>query len=437
MTAIPTAPTPGTAPIGVMTMADPDQAASELRTLDRPGSTPVPTRSAVAVASSVRTESAIRVLLVEELEQIASRIREMLSGHRDVQLVETVSEGRAAMERIVAAAPDVVLIDALVQGDVSGLRVARQMREAGMTTPVVFMSVPDRPVTLSADTGIAEVMMLPFEAEKLVATIVRVDDAHRGPVVVPPTGTIAVFSAKGGVGRTTIAHNLAVAMNQLPLGRTVLIDGDQVHGDLRLHLEAPDTAPSLVQLPTGHVTDEDIASLLWQDGAGLDVLLAPPRMEQADLIMLADVRTAHSVLKRMYGVVIVDVPAAMDDMTLAVLDDADVVLDVTTLRRAAVRKMQRCHAVLTAAAFPMDKIITVVNHVDADDDAAAFTAELGWEPDVWLMHDERLASGAVPAGSSIVTAHADAPISRGFADLAALLVARLQGRPGQLAARAA
>ena len=88
-----------------------------------------------------------------------------------------------------------------------------------------------------------------------------------------PAGTVAVFSAKGGVGRTAIAHNLAVAMGQTAGSRVALVDGDQVHGDLRLHLEAPESAPSLVHLPTGHVTEADVAPLLWQDATGLDVLL--------------------------------------------------------------------------------------------------------------------------------------------------------------------
>jgi pilus assembly protein CpaE len=184
------------------------------------------------------------------------------------------------------------------------------------------------------------------------------------------------------------------------------------------------------------VTEEDVAPLLWQDATGLDVLLAPPRMEQADLVMLADVRRALLALRSMYDLTVIDVPAVMDDKTLAMLDDADVVLDVTTPRRGAVRKTQRCHAVLTAAGFPMDKIITVVNHVDADYDPADFARELGWAPDAVLMHDERLASGAIAAGSSIVTSYPDSLFSQGFKGLAGLLADRL-GAQDQLAANAA
>jgi hypothetical protein len=85
----------------------------------------------------------------------------------------------------------------------------------------------------------------------------------------------------------------------------------------------------------------------------------------------------------------------------------------------------------------MDKILTVVNHADADYDPTEFEAELGWAPDAVLMHDERLASGKVAAGSSIVTAYPDALFSRGFNELASLLRTRMTARPEQLTARAA
>lgn len=381
-------------------------------------------------------ERVVRVMLVEELDRVAAHLGELLAPDKRVRLVETVSDGSVALERITTERPDLVIIDALLQGQTSGADVARAMRAAGADMPIIFLTVPERPLTLSPDLGEADVVTLPVDGHMLLTTILAAAKTHHGPGASATAGTIAVFSAKGGVGRTAIAHNLAVAMGQSG-GRVALVDGDQVHGDLRLHLEAPEDAPSLLQLPTGHVTEDDVAPLLWQDATRLDVLLAPPRMEQADLIMLADIRRAHHTLKQMYDLVVVDVPAVMDDRTLAMLDDADVVIDVTTPRHGAVRKTQRCHAVLSAAGFPMDKILTVVNHADPDYDPTEFAAELGWQPDAVLMHDERLASGAVGAGSSIVTAYPDSLFSRGFKDLAKVLASRMQRGTAQLAARAA
>jgi pilus assembly protein CpaE len=391
---------------------------------------------AVVPAVDAASRPVVRVLLVTELERVAAHLAALLAPDKRVRVVETIADGSAAVERITSERPDVVIIDALLPGKLSGAGVTRALRARGLEVPVIFLTVPDRPLTLGPDLGAAEVMTLPVDGHVLLVSVLAAA-ARTEREAAPPAGTVAVFSAKGGVGRTAIAHNLAVAMSRRDGMRVALVDGDQVHGDLRLHLEAPEVAPSLLGLPTGHVTEDDLRPLLWQDASGLDVLLAPPRMEQADLIMLSDVRRALHLLRQTHDLVVIDVPAVMDDLTLAMLDEADVVLDVTTPRHGAVRKTQRCHEVLSAAGFPMDKVLTVVNHADADYDPADFAAVLGWSPDAVLMHDERLSSGSVAAGSSIVTSYPEALFSRGFADLATILASRLQPRLDRSVASAA
>jgi pilus assembly protein CpaE len=379
----------------------------------------------------------VRVLLVEELAQVVDRVANLLAPEKRVRFVGSVSDGPEAVERIVAELPDVVIVDALLQGQLSGLDVARAVRAADVTVPVIFLTVPDQPVSVPADLGSADVISMPIDRHALLTMILGSAAQHRDGQPKPPAGTIAVFSAKGGVGRTAIAHNLAVAMGRTAGSRVALVDGDQVHGDLRLHLEAPEEAPSLVQLPTGHVTEADMAPLMWREATGLEVLLAPPRMEEADLVMTGDIQRAHHLLKQMYDLIVIDVPVVMDDRTLAMLDGADIVLDVTTPRHGATRKTQRCHAVLAAAGFPMHKVLTVVNHADPSYDAAEFAAVLGWQPDAVLMHDDRLASGSVAPGSSILTTHPDSLLSRGFNDLAGLLTTRMKSvgtTPAALAA---
>ena len=393
--------------------------------------------SVVQTPAEQEEADVVRVLLVEELDQVAQRVVNLLAPDKRVQLVQTVASGQEAVDRTTAEPPDVLIVDALLQGQLSGLDVARAVRAAGLEIPIIFLTVPDQPVKVPDDLGLAAVLSMPIDGHSLLTAILAGATRHRDAQPKPPAGTIAVFSAKGGVGRTAIAHNLAVAMSGVGGTRVALVDGDQVHGDLRLHLEAPEDAPSLVQLPTGHATEVDVRSLMWQDASGVDVLLAPPRMEEADLVMTADVQRSHHLLKQLYDLVVIDVPATMDDRTLAMLDEADVVLDVTTPRHGAVRKTQRCHAVLAAAGFPMDKVLTVVNHADPSYDAEEFTGVLGWRPDAVLMHDDRLASGSVAPGSSIVTDYPEALFSRGFQDLATVLARQLQAAPAEVAAQAA
>jgi pilus assembly protein CpaE len=421
MTAIPLPPQPGIVPpLGIgLVPAHPDHVEPMPSSVDV---SPMPT--------AAREDATVQVMLVEELDQVAAHIGELLHDDGHIQLAETARDGRAALERISALRPDVIIIDALMQGPPSGLKVARELRTAGIGIPVILLTVPDHPVVLTSEMGIAEVMTLPLKGEALRGSITRLDVAHRGAAPVPLKGTFVVFSGKGGVGRTTIAHNLAASLSRRPQASVVLVDGDLVHGDLRLHLDAPDEAPSLLQLPTEHVSEVDIVPLLWEDPAGVHVLLAPPRMEQADLIMQHDMDHALALLSRLYDVVIIDAPAVMNDMTLSMLDRADTVLDVVTTERGAVRKSQRCRDVLTAAGYPMEKVVTVANRVaDPALAAGSLATELRGQPDMMLPFDAQLATGGLPDGAAVVAASPETPLSHAFASLAQLLVDRQQGVP--------
>jgi len=84
------------------------------------------------------------------------------------------------------------------------------------------------------------------------------------------THVTSVFAPKGGVGKTTIAFNLAVAMAQLEQ-KTVLIDGSVQFGDLRALLKVPVDAPSILDLPTDRIAESDLSDVLWRDPSGIDI----------------------------------------------------------------------------------------------------------------------------------------------------------------------
>jgi len=79
---------------------------------------------------------------------------------------------------------------------------------------------------------------------------------------------VAVFAPKGGVGKTTIAFNFAVAASHIGQ-RTVLIDGSLQFGDLRALLKVAVDAPSILDLPTDRIQEQDLRDVLWRDPSGV------------------------------------------------------------------------------------------------------------------------------------------------------------------------
>jgi pilus assembly protein CpaE len=382
----------------------------------------------------VATEDQIRLLLVEDVPQVSQYVRNLLQHQKQVRLLDTVTDGRLAMDQIRELRPDALMVDALLQGKVNGLDVAEQVRHAGLRIPIIIVTVPQKPVKAGEGMGITEVLSMPFSGYELMNALNRSNARYRASAPSAMSRSYVVYSGKGGVGRTTIAYNLAVAFGQMPGVRVVLIDGDMQFGDLRGLLRVPDTAPSILQLPTDRIAESDLASVLWRDPSGIDLLLAPPRVEQADMITARDVEKVISLLRRIYNVVVIDAPPAVTDITLAYLDDADSIISVVTPDRNSVRAARLAGQAFIAAGMPPQKMLLLVNRAGAPGmQPEQMGAELGRLPDIALPDDQQLVKSTTAEGVPFVLAQPKAMVSQQML----AVVQRLTQQPGPTSARAA
>jgi pilus assembly protein CpaE len=354
---------------------------------------------------AVATSEQIRLLLVEDVAQVSQYVRNLLQHQKQVRLLDTVRDGRVVMDQIRELRPDALMVDALLQGKVNGLDVAEQVRHAGLRIPIIIVTVPQKPVKVGEGMGIVEVLSMPFSGYELMNALTRADARYRATAPSAMSRAYVVYSGKGGVGRTTIAYNLAVAFGQMTGVRVVLIDGDMQFSDLRGLLRVPDTAPSILQLPTDRVAESDLTSVLWRDPSGIDLLLAPPRVEQAEMITSRDMEKVVSLLRRIYNIVVIDSPPAITDMTLAFLDDADSVLSVVTPDRNSVRNARLAGQAFVAAGMSPHKMMLVLNRAGSPGmKPEQMAAELGRLPDVIIPDDQPLVKGTTAEGVPFVLA---------------------------------
>ena len=301
-----------------------------------------------------------RLLLIEDLPQVAQHLQQMLAREKEVELVGVESQPDAAVKRVKSEMPDVVMIDALLQGKNTGLDIAKRVRAASPGTRIVVVTVPQRPVEVKADQGIDAVFVLPGGANELAAAIaVTAKGSAR------PTGRMIVcYSPKGGSGKTTIAVNLATMMRRR--GHSVaLMDGVMQFGALRHVLKVPPATRSIVDLPTGQGMRTSLAEVLWEGPSGVEVLLGPPRPEEAELMAAIDVATAMQLLAENHDFVIVDAPTRLADETLALLDASDVILLVVTYGHAAIASTRAAVDTFEALGYKGQKaILLVVNQSD-------------------------------------------------------------------------
>ena len=375
------------------------------------------------------TTTSIRLLVAEDVPQVSQHVRNLLSIQSQVKLLEVFTDGSKVVEATRQLRPDVVLVDLLLQGKVKGPQLIEKLRDSGLDIPVVVLTVPQHPLARDPNRGIDAVLTLPFSGFELVNTLAHVM-TDRQSRAAGACRVISVFSPKGGVGKTTIAFNLAVSLSQLGV-TTALIDGSLQYGDLRSLLKVPDDAPSILDLPTDRVQESDLHDVMWRDPAGVDILLAPPRVEMAEMVTVRDVEKTISILRRLYEAVVIDTPVSLSEVTLAFLDASDVILSIVTYDSTTIHNTIAVGEVFASIGYTAEKVHYLVNRADSSGGMSRdeLARALGRRPDFEVVSDGRLVVQANNEGMPFVVASPDAAVSRDVRRAAAMISGRTAGAP--------
>ncbi len=373
----------------------------------------------------------IRLLVVEDVPQVAQYIRGLLNTQSAIKLLDVVSDGNKVLGLIAELRPDVVLVDALLQGRVKGRSVVEKIHQSDQAVPVIVLTVPQQPVAVDPERGVHGVLAMPFTGYELITRLQQVNQSAQAADTGHLAKMITVFAPKGGVGKTTMAFNLAVAVGQAGI-RTVLIDGSIQFGDMRALLKVPLEAPSLLDLPTDRIAESDLADVLWRDPSGIDILLAPPRVEMAEMVTVRDIEKTVSLLRRVYEVVIVDTPAVVNDTNLAFLDASDVILEIVTYDSTAIHSTMVMADAFRMIGYPPTKVRYLVNRADSTGglDPGVLHRALGRVPEHHVSSGGALVVRANNEGIPFVLADPSAEISQDIVRTAGELV----GRPAPVAA---
>jgi pilus assembly protein CpaE len=373
--------------------------------------------------SSGSSSDQTRLLIVEDVPQVAQYIRGLLNAQQAVKLLDVLTDGARAVEQIGQLRPDVVMVDALLQGRVKGPKLVEQIHSAGIRVPVIVLTVPQNPVEVDPAKGVHAVLSMPFSGFELMNRIAGVRKAYAQSSPAGVTRTISVFAPKGGVGKTTIAFNLAVAMAQLEQ-RTVLIDGSVQFGDLRSLLKVPGDAPSILDLPTDRISESDLTDVLWRDPSGIDILLAPPRIEMAEMITARDIEKVLSLLRRVYDAIVIDMSSSINDINLGFLDASDTIVEIVTYDSTTIHNTIAMADTFRSIGYPASKVRYLVNRADSAGgiDPDDLHRALGRIPEHRVMSDGQLVVRSNNEGVPFILANPTAPVSQDLVRVASELL---------------
>jgi pilus assembly protein CpaE len=330
-------------------------------------------------------ENKIRVLIVDDIAETRENIRKLLQFEPDIEVVGAARSGLEALELADEVDPDVVIMD-INMPDMDGIAATEALLRDVPYAQIVILSVQSDAdyMRRAMLAGARDFIPKPPSGDELIATIRSLAERarehrkqiekRRAPAAMAPGGfpgavrlegkILVVYSAKGGTGCTTLATNLALGLNteETP---TILVDASLQFGDVGVAMNLQVKNSFADMAARASELDEDyVEEILIRHESGLRVLAAPPRPEMADEIRAEEVRQVLQFLRHEYAYVIVDTGSMMDDITLAAIDAADLLVLMATPEIPAIKDARLVLDLLGVLEFPRERVFFVLNKTE-------------------------------------------------------------------------
>ncbi|MEO7966371.1 MAG: AAA family ATPase [Gemmatimonadaceae bacterium] len=335
--------------------------------------------------------------------------------------LERVSDVAVALERLGAQHVELVFVALDVLDESTMARLDRATRLERHTSIIGTATTPDPDLMLRAmRSGIQEFLVRPLANADLSASLERL--SRRTTAATVSGQVIATFSAKGGVGNSTVAVNLADALARLhPQGRVALVDLVVTGGEARLLLNVnPDYDLSYVAERPEQIDRELLNSVLVPAVDGVWLLAAPDRPDAEDIVDATVINAVLQQLRQTYNYTVLDCERVMNDRTLAALDAADRIVLTTQLNVSSMRSTQRSLAIFRRLGYPNEKLCVVVNRFQSGEVITPADASEVLKSEIFfkLPNDYKVASDAVTRGVPVSTADPSSKLTWGFNQLA-------------------
>ena len=401
----------------------------------------------------------IRVLIVDDIAETRENVRKLLAFEADVEVVGVAGTGRESVQMAKDLQPNIIMMD-INMPEMDGITAVELITREVPIAQVIMMSVQSEADYLrrSMLAGARDFLTKPFTSEDLVATIRRVHRmgqtraatlAAATPVSAQPQAgkgssvavagqghdgvVVVVFGPKGGIGTTTLAVNVAVALHQrMEANRVIVVDASLQFGDVGVFLNLPSNRNITDLCSIDDFDPDSIDTSAVVHASGIRALLAPPRPEMADLVGPDQIKRILEELRGQYDYILVDTATIINDTILTALDLADRIILVATPDIPAIKNARLLFEITDALNYPPNKIMLVINKSDRRSGITAQMIEDNIKHQVvaQIPLDEALVLNSINRGVPFIIDQRAKPIGQAVSQLAERIAAEFREPAG-------
>jgi pilus assembly protein CpaE len=322
----------------------------------------------------------IRVVALCDPGATQQQITEALNSQNEYVLADILSSKEMLAKQLRTTEPDIILVDSKLEGEPTMDIIDDLALQFPNSSVVAILPTNDPLIAQQVMlAGARAFLITPFSQINLVSTLRRVSELEgrrqQTKTYIPnaaaeatrPLRSVTVYSPRGGTGVTSIAVNTAIALAEETGKKVLLFEGKVFFGHLEviLNLRVQNSLADLIP----HATNMDeglVRDVVTPHPSGIHVLLAPSNVQIAQGIRAEDVYNIYMGVSRFYDYMVVDAGGPLNDISVTLMDATDRILLVTTPDLASLHDTSRFLQLSRSLAYPMDKILMILNKAGAE-----------------------------------------------------------------------
>lgn len=365
----------------------------------------------------------VRVAIVVSAPEMLRALKDHL-GTNAFEIVTESADLETGAHLASELRPDLLFLD-LPDDGAETLEVVYRLRRELPSTGLVLVSDQASPqLILSAmRAGAHEFLTLPLQKSEFDSALERLKGMFGQRRSTEGGRVFAVYPTKGGVGASSLATNLAVALQGMPDSKTVLVDFNLQVGDLALLLDIQAQHSFAHSIGDGTIDRVKLRSMLTRHPSGLHLLTMADRPEESNFVQRDHISELVKLLRSLFDNVVVDLGRHIDERTIELLDHSDLVLLMTSLDVPTIRNTRSYLELFRRLEIPAERVQLIVNRAQENKRVSSrdLVRTVGREVLYAIPNDYAATSAAVDSGNPVVLNAPGSKLAGAYRGLAKLV----------------